>query len=224
MAWTDFLGPFPGMFGGRNSGGGQGMGGMQNLNSMSGMQNMSPALNGLSAGGGRQQQGGQPQSGGGGWLQGLKKFGLGTPGSIESIPQFDEGQLQFLQFLLSGGMQQLQNPYEGFEPLAQEAMSDFEQRGLPALAEQFTSLGSNKITSPAFASQAGQARAGLSERLAAMKSMYGMQNRQQGLQQGALGLTQKNQNFSIPGQQGALGPILNAAAKIGTTYATGGMF
>lgn len=207
------------------------------LNGIQSMQGGQPSqsLNGMSAL--QNQQGGQqksspwkylspllsavlPQE----WKQGIGDFIFGTPSSIQGIPNFDESQLQLLQMLLGGAGEQLQNPYAGFDPLAQEAMSDFEQRGLPALAEQFTSLGSNKISSPAFASQAGQARAGLSERLAAMKSLYGMQNRQQGLQQAGLALSPKNQNFSVPGQPGALGPILNAAAQAGTKYATGGMF
>ena len=90
------------------------------------------------------------------------------------------------------GLSQIQNPYQGFEPIAKRAQSMFQQQTLPSIAERFTSLGSGSaLSSPAFASQVGSAGADLSETLAALMSEYGL--RQQGLGQNLLGMGQSPQ-------------------------------
>lgn len=108
--------------------------------------------------------------------------------------------------LLSLGLQGLQNPYRGFEPIAQRAMSTFQQQIVPTLAERFTSLGGG-LSSPAFASQLGQAGSGLSEMLAALQSQYGQQ--QQGLSQNLLGLGMRPsfENLVTPGSSGLFGAL-----------------
>ena len=76
--------------------------------------------------------------------------------------------------------------------------------------------------SPAFASQLGQAGAGLEQGLAAMRSQYGMENRGQLLQLLGLGLTPQYQSMSVPGTPGfrdrlmeAIGGVAPVAGRLG---------
>jgi len=82
-------------------------------------------------------------------------------------------------------MQGLQNPYEGFEPIEQQARTQFQTSTVPSIAERFTSMGSGGQRSSAFQGALGQAGAGLESNLAALRSQYGLQNR--GLSQNLLG-------------------------------------
>jgi hypothetical protein len=68
-----------------------------------------------------------------------------------------------------------------FEPIAQQARTQFQQQTVPGLAERFTSLGGGAQRSSAFQGALGQAGAGLEQGLAALQSQYGL--KQQGLQQ-----------------------------------------
>lgn len=119
----------------------------------------------------------------------LSRLLAGTPGGIEQVSKFQPNQLEALNQLLGMGQQNLQNPLAGFEPLKQQAISQFNQQTVPGLAERFSSLGSSSLGSPQFASQLGQAGAGLSENLAAMGAQFGQQNIQNALQQLQMGLT-----------------------------------
>lgn len=150
-------------------------------------------------------------------VNGIKNFLFGGQES-----QFQPEQLQALMQLLSGGMNQLQNPYEGFEGIENHANQNFQQNIVPSLAERFTSMGgrgSAALSSPAFASQLGQAGAGLSTGLGALRAQYGQQNRQNALGQIGLGL-QPNQTQQQGGLSQSLLPLL---FKAGSSYATGGL-
>ena len=128
----------------------------------------------------------------------------GTSGRTMQTERFEPGQAaaidQILQMALSG----LKDPTKGFEPIAQQARSQFEQQTIPSLAERFTSMGQGAQRSSGFQSALGRAGAGLEESLAAMKSKYGLQ--QQGLMQSlaGLGLTPKFESSYIPRQPGLL--------------------
>lgn len=198
---------------------------------MGGQSNYSPALNGISAL--RSMNQGQPQQPGGGgqgqlkggFLRGLKNFAVGTPGSIEGIARFpDQDQMQALQWLLSNGLEGLQDPYQGFQGIEDYARHNFQNKTIPSLAERFSSMGQNSLSSPDFAYNNLQAGKDFDLGLAALRSQYGMQNRQQNLGQVGMGLTPRYENFSIPGQQGVLQPLLQTGAKAATNYFTGGMF
>lgn len=143
------------------------------------------------------------------------QFFLGTPGRIEQVQKFSPQQQQTLNQLLSMGMQNYQNPYEGFQPIANQAMQQFQQQIVPGLAERFTSLGGDtRLTSPAFASSVGQAGAELSTNLAALQSQYGMQNRSQAFDLLRQGLTPQFENFALQGQGGALSGLLPVLGKL----------
>lgn len=159
-------------------------------------------------------------------------FGQGSMlgGQSASIPQlenFNPQQLQQLMTLLNSSMNQYQNPTQGFEPIQQRAMSQFNQQVVPGLAERFAGLGSNQISSPAFTSQLAGAGTDLQERLAAMESQYGLKNQANALQGLQLGF--KSPYTYAPrteAQPGMLEKILPMLAEIGVraggAYATGG--
>jgi hypothetical protein len=104
----------------------------------------------------------------------------GSPARMQQVstftPQQQQVQNQALQRLI-GMLQEQQDPYSGFQPIAQQAQNRFNSQIIPSLAERFTSTGSS-LSSPAFASQLGQSGSDLSSNLAALQSQYGLQNRQ----------------------------------------------
>lgn len=105
-------------------------------------------------------------------------FLVGTSGQTQQLPRFNPQQQDIFKQLQQMGLQGLQNPSQGFEPIKQQALSQFSQQIVPSLSERFTSMGgagTAALSSPAFASQLGQAGAGLSENLAALQAQYGLQ-------------------------------------------------
>lgn len=153
-------------------------------------------------------------------------FFSGTGPSIQTAPTVGRNQGQGIDQLLQMGLQGLQNPYQGFQPIEQRARSQFAQQGIPSLAERFTSMGNNKLTSPAFVGQLGSAQAGLEEGLAALRSQYGLQSQGQNLNLAQLGLTPQFQNYQMQGQPGflqnTLGTVTDAATRALMGYFTGG--
>lgn len=103
---------------------------------------------------------------------GQQQIGGYTAAQLPSLTQPQQQlQNQSIQQLL--GM--LQSGQGGFAPIAQQARTQFNQQTVPGLAERFTSMGSSgggALSSPAFASQLGQAGAGLEGNLAALGSQY----------------------------------------------------
>lgn len=150
------------------------------------------------------------------FLQGLKDFFLGTPADIQSVNRFSPQEQQ----ARSGLFNRLQDPYAGFQPIANKARSSFSQNTVPSLAERFTSLGSNATSSPAFGQELGQAGAGLEEALAALQAQYGQQSIGQLLQ---LLSNPENQNFQTPGSEGLLQYAGRGLVDAASAYATGGL-
>lgn len=143
-------------------------------------------------------------------------------------PQQQAAQQNVLQqalSLLGGQGTGLGNQFN-FAPIAQQARTQFQQQTVPSIAERFAGLGSGAaMSSPAFASQLGQAGAGLEQGLAGLQAQYGLQ--QQGLNQQLLnqllgfGLQPQFENIYAPQQQGFgqsitpfLGQLLN---QLGST-------
>jgi hypothetical protein len=111
----------------------------------------------------------------------------GKPELIHMLQPFTENQASVLDYLLESGKGQLQDPYKGFEPIKQSALSSFFQEIVPALFERFSASGSNASSSPVLHSQLSGAGASLAERLAAMQASYGQQERGNALSQLQLG-------------------------------------
>jgi hypothetical protein len=105
-------------------------------------------------------------------------FWSGTPGYSSNIPLQSPQQAQLANLLgqsaqgvLSGG---LKPNYSGFEPIANQARSQFYQDIVPTLAERFTAMGGGAQSSSAFPAALSSAGSELSQGLAALQSQYGM--------------------------------------------------
>jgi hypothetical protein len=127
---------------------------------------------------------------------------FGQPDEFQQVQNFSSEQQGIMQLLQQLGRFGLQNPYGGFEGIENQARNQFAQQTVPSLAERFTSLGNNSLSSPLFASQLGQAGAGLEGDLASQKAQYGQQNIQQILQMLQLGLQPQFENVHRPQSNG----------------------
>ena len=101
-------------------------------------------------------------------------------------------------------MQGLQDPTAGFDPIAQQARSQFQTQTIPGLAERFTSFGQGGQRGSDFAGALSGAGSELEENLAAQKAQFGLQK--QGLLQQLLGqsLQPGFENIYQPEQAGGL--------------------
>lgn len=153
-----------------------------------------------------------------GLKQGAGNFLFGNKGGVEQYSTVTPEQQSILQLLQQLGVQGLQNPSAGFEPIAQQARNDFNQQTVPSLAERFSSMGNSSLSSPAFASQLGQAGAGLESELAAMQAGYGQQNMQQILQLLQLGLQPQSENVFRPRENGLIQGLIGAAPNFYQSY------
>lgn len=113
---------------------------------------------------------------GGGALAGGISSLLSRKPRAQNISRLTPEQLGWQQQAGQQAIQGLQNPYEGFAPIANQAREQFQSSTVPSLAERFTSLG-NSQRSSAFQGALGQAGSGLESNLAALQSQYGLQNR-----------------------------------------------
>ena len=129
-------------------------------------------------------------------------FLFGQPGGVEQYSTVTPQQQGIMQLLQQLGVYGLQNPYEGFEGIENQARNQFAQKTVPSLAERFTAGTNGATSSPSFASQIGQAGAGLESDLAAQKAQFGQQNMQQILQLLQLGLNPQSENIFRPQQNG----------------------
>lgn len=142
-------------------------------------------------------------------MAGFSDFLYGSPARNEQISRYTPQQQSAMQSLLNSGLsglnkgpQQSYDWQQQFAPIQQKAINQFNQQTVPNLAERFTSMGSGAgLSSPAFASQLGQAGAGLSENLAALQSQYAQQGEQ--LNQSRQGM---DQNYLLRLLQGGLTP------------------
>ena len=168
-----------------------------------------------------------------GLLQQLLSQLQGQNTNIQQNPLFQQGS-NFLQQLLSGSP-------ESTAAFEAPAMRQFNEQIVPGIAERFSGLGAGAQSSSAFQQALGQAGAGLSENLQAMRS--GLQfgglghalnfsqqpiSNYQGL--AGLGLGTQMKGFA-PKQQGFLQQLLMALAggagqaggAIGTSYGLRGL-
>lgn len=147
-----------------------------------------------------------------------KDFWVGTPNKLESLQRFAPYQQNAMYGLLGMGMQGLQNPYQGFEPIAKSVRQNFEQNTLPSLAERFTSMGKNSMTSPLYMSQMHNAGANLDTGIGALQAQYGLQNQQNMGRFLQLGLQPQYEHANIPGQNGLLQYLLQIAPQLAMLF------
>jgi len=145
----------------------------------------------------------------------LGEFAAGTPAQLHQVNRFSPEVQTALQQLLGQGMQGLQNPTQGFQPIENQARANFNQQTIPSLAERFTGFTGGASSSPSFISQLGQAGAGLDTNLAALKSQYGLQNQAQMMQLLGMATQPQFENYMQPGQEGFLQAALPAFGRAG---------
>lgn len=129
---------------------------------------------------------------------------------LQQVQRFTPQQNQALNQLLSSSSSGLQNPYQGFEGIEQQARRDFTTKTIPSIAERFTSLGGpGGQRSSSFAGSLGGAASDLESSLAGLRSQYGMQNRGQMLQALQMGLQPSFENVRLPHEPGMLEGVLS---------------
>ncbi len=98
-------------------------------------------------------------------------------------PQQQQQKDQMIDMAMKG----LQNPYAGFELIAQQVLENFHSNTAPGIAEKFAGLGA--IKSSAFSAAMLGSEEQLKKKLAAMKIQYGIQSQIQYQQLLALALS-----------------------------------
>lgn len=142
-------------------------------------------------------------------------FFKGKPGGFEQVSPYTQDQQDIFKLLGQQGLSQLQNPYAGFDPIRERALSGFQNNTIPSLAERFSQASNSRITSPAFTAQSQLAATDLQSQLAALEAQYGMQNQGNALQMLGLGLSPQYQNAwsnPEPGFNQGLMQLLQAVA------------
>jgi len=142
----------------------------------------------------------------------LQDFLFGSAAQTQQLPLYNQEQMGALSQILQQALSGIKNPQAGFEPIAQQARTQFQTNTIPSLAERFTALGGGQRSS-AFQGALGQAASGLEQGLAAQGAQYGLQN--QGLLQNLLGmgLQRPFENIYQPRQPGFLENLGSTAAQ-----------
>lgn len=142
--------------------------------------------------------------------QGIKEFAVGRNPGAEQLRRFDPWQEEIMRML---GQQGLQNA--NFGDIEQRELSRFNTQTIPGIAERFQGMPGSNRNSSGLQSALGSAGANLGERLAALRSQFGMQQLGQGLQP-------QFENMYQPGSTGAVQAILPYLVKaLGASYGLG---
>lgn len=142
---------------------------------------------------------------------GFKNWFSGNPEMFRQAPKYSPQIQQSVNDLLSQGFQNLQNPYQGFENIANQAENQYNTQTIPSIAERFAAVPGGQRSS-AFQAALGGSGEDFQRGLAAMKEGFGQQNRQQALGQIGFGLQNQPEFMYSPKQrgwlEGLLGPLL----------------
>lgn len=175
---------------------------------------------------GGQNMGIQQQQGQSFWQQ-LLQLLIGREGFNNQVATQTPGQQQSSDFLRQWGQNQVQNPYQGFEPIANKLNNQWSQNTVPSLAARFSGLGDNKLSSGSFTSQLQGSNNQLQDIIGGLMSQYGQQNRQQGLGAIGQGMQPQFENQYNPSFQGLFQQLLSSGAQAAGAYggaiARGGM-
>lgn len=157
-------------------------------------------------------QGDDVSSGGGN--SPFRRAMTGSPESILKMEQFRPNQESAMDQTLQQALQGLQNPYEGFEPIADYARQSFQNKTVPDIMHQFNASGSNAPTSAGPWNQMGEYGAAMEGQLGALRSQYGMENRSQMMQLLGFGLTPRDVMLQQAATNGALDSFLPGVSRI----------
>jgi hypothetical protein len=146
---------------------------------------------------------------------------LGQQGQERQFQRFTPQQQQLQNQAITQLMAGLQPGGQlDFGPIAQRARSQFSQQAIPTIAERFSALGQNALSSPALYSQLGGAAANLEEALAAQQGAFQQRN-----MLGLLGLASQPsfETAYMPRQRGLLEIGGSAALQLLPYLAMGGL-
>jgi len=132
-------------------------------------------------------------------------FLTGYGSSNEQLSRFSPQNTAILNQLAQQGSQNAN--FQGIEDLARK---NFQQKTIPSLAERFTAMSGDTRGSSAFQGALGQAGSDLESQLAGLRSQFGMQQLQMGLQPG--------ENMYTPAGGGMLSPLASGLGA-GAGYA-----
>lgn len=149
----------------------------------------------------------QPRSGFANWLS-------GNPELFRQAPKYSPEIQGDINSLLQQGFKGLQNPYQGFENISNEATHQYNTQTIPSIAERFAAVPGGQRSS-AFQAALGGSGEDFQRSLAAMKEGFGQQNRQQSLQQIGFGLQNQPEFMHQPKQRGWLEGLLGPLASGG---------
>lgn len=135
-------------------------------------------------------------------------------GSYLQAPIYNPQQQQQLSNLLEMGGQRLANPTKGFQPFEEQARKQFQTNTIPSLAERFTAMGGGQRSS-AFQGALGQAGSDLESQLAGLRSQYGTQQEQVGLNMLNAGLQPQYHQIYQPPQADTSGLLTESAVGTG---------
>jgi hypothetical protein len=151
----------------------------------------------------------KPRSGFESWL-------FGNPETFRQKPRYTPEIQGNVNEVLQQGFQGLQNPYQGFQNIANEATHQYNTQTIPGLAERFAAVPGGQRSS-AFQAALGGSGEDLQRSLAALKEQFGMQNRESLLNQIGFGLKNQPEFEHLERQGGALenilAPLLGGTAR-----------
>lgn len=148
---------------------------------------------------------------------GFKNWFSGNPEMFRQAPRYSSEIQQSINDLLSQGFQGLQNPYQGFENIANQAEHQYNTQTVPGLAERFASVPGGQRSS-AFQAALGGSGEDFQRSLAALKEGFGQQNRQQSLGQIGFGLQNQPEFIHSPKQTGWLESLFLLPGLAGGNY------
>lgn len=142
----------------------------------------------------------------------LNTFLFGNEGRIEKTPRFRPSQESMFNQLGQMGMQGLQQTPLDFAPIEQREVSRYKQQTIPTIMERFASRPGN-LGSSAMQGALAQGAGDLGERLAALRSNYNLQARNQLMNMLGMSLTPQDELVFQPGSSGFLGQAAPGVAQ-----------
>ena len=148
----------------------------------------------------------------------MSKAGKPNAAQTTQLQRFNPQQQGLMNQAGQMGMQGLQDPTAGYEPMAAQAREQFMSQTMPGLAERFAGLGATN--SSGFQGALMGAGESLERGLASDKAQYGLQNQDAMMRLMQMGLTPQYENYhqpETPGVMQQLGSSLMGQGMAGAT-------
>lgn len=151
---------------------------------------------------------------------------FGKEGELKRTPRYNQPQQEIFSQLGQMGMAGLQQTPLDFAPIEKRELSRFNQQTIPGIMERFYSRPGN-LGSSALQGSLSQGAGDLGERLAALRSNYNLQARNQLMQMLGMSLAPQEETYYQPGDAGLVGALASGAGQglglLGSSYLGGGL-